>query len=190
MARMIHLAVRTALIGLLVVAPARAQPNPTGRPTSESSEFAVLEKSAIFEVAPISGALKETRQHGQQLVWHLKERSSEEAFRIINLSVGLLRGQTGDQVVATFSGNISSLGYTTPDEVKLHIIFRTKGGAALYTFVVGVSIKCTDKDQSLHPRTDEIPRNIAGNVFANVISVEITQHPEQRLPGLKVLRCS
>jgi hypothetical protein len=153
-------------------------------------EFALLEKSAVFELASISGALKETRQYGQQLIWRVKERPSAEAFRMANLSVGLLRSDTGSQVIATFSGDISSLGYTTSEEVKLHIIFRTKGGVALHTSVVGIWIKCDDKDQSMHPPTDVIPRNIANHVFANVTSVEIAAHTEPHLSVVKILRCN
>jgi hypothetical protein len=182
----------TAVIGLVlfVAPPVHAQPNPTIGLSSEKLEFALLEKSAVFELASISGALKETRQYGQQLIWRVKERPSAEAFRMANLSVGLLRSDTGSQVIATFSGDISSLGYTTSEEVKLHIIFRTKGGVALHTSVVGIRIKCDDKDQSMHPPTDVIPRNIANHVFANVTSVEIAAHTEPHLSVVKILRCN
>jgi len=192
MARVMNITRRMALtgIGIFVAMPIHAQQrNSTSRVSSDILEFALLEKSAVFEVVASSGHLKETRQSGQRLIWRLKERPSEQVFQITNLSVGLLRSETGSQVITTFSTESSSLGYATPDEVKVHIIFRTKGGVALHTSVVGISIKCTDKDQSVHPSTDEIPGNIASNVFANVASVEIAEHPEARLPGLKVLRC-
>jgi len=151
-------------------------------------EFAVAERPALFEMVSVSGSLKETRKTGQELIWHGVETPANRIFRISNLSVGLLA--TRAQVTMTFSGNISSLGYMTSDEAQLHIIFRTKGGAALHTSVVGFWVKCTDKDQTLHPPTDEIPNNIAGIVFANVGMVEITGHIEPSVRGLKVQRCS
>jgi len=90
----------------------------------------------------------------------------------------------------TFSCNISSLGYFTPDEAKLNIIIRAKGGAVLHTWSVGVLVKCTNKDQPLTPLIHEVPSDLAPNVFTNVNACEITEHTEPNYPGVKVQRCS
>jgi hypothetical protein len=63
-------------------------------------------------------------------------------------------------------------------------------GIRQYRRAVGVWIKCGDKDQSMHPSTDIIPRNIANHVFANVTSVEIAQHTEPHLSVMKILPCN
>jgi hypothetical protein len=177
---------RTALIGLsaFVALPVRAQPSPTNRPKPDALEFATLEKPAVFDVAPISGSLKETIQRGQELIWRRKEKSTDVTFQLTNISVGLIHSGISRQLTMTFSCNISSLGYRTSDKAKLHVIIRTKGGAALHTSVLGIGIECTDKNQTLHPQTQEIPKDISANVFANASSVEIAEHSE-----LKVQRC-
>jgi hypothetical protein len=190
MAMIFNVARHTTLIGLsaLVALPVYAQHDANRSPTTSAFEVAVLERPAVFEVISVSGSLKETKQTGQELTWRGIERPAEGSLRISNLSVGLL--SVRGQVTMTFSGSSSSLGYMTSNEAQLHIIFRSKGGAALHTSVVGFWVKCTDKDQTLHPPTSEIPNNIAGVVFANVGLIEITEHAEPSERGLKVRRCS
>jgi hypothetical protein len=92
--------------------------------------------------------------HGCQSVVEATMRSST--------SVSLYR------IAMTFSCIISSLGYFTPDEAKLNIIIRAKGGAVLHTWSVGVLVKCTNKDQPLTPLIHEVPSDLAPNVFTNV----------------------
>lgn len=67
--RMSKLTRRMALIGLstFVASPVGAQTSQTGKPTADSSEIATLEKSAVFEMNPNSGSLKESIQKGQEL---------------------------------------------------------------------------------------------------------------------------
>ena len=186
----IKLTRRTALIAFSAcVAPVRAQPSLTNKLKPDALEFAELEKPAVFDLASISGNLKETIQKGQELVWLKKERPTDRTFKLNKISVGLMRSQVGDQVTMTFSSDISSFGYRTFEEANLHVIIRTKGGAALYTLAVGVWIECTDKVQTLHPQTREIPKGIAATVFANASSVEIADHVEPNFLGLKVRRC-
>jgi hypothetical protein len=105
------------------------------------------------------------------------------------MSVALLRNDVSGQVTMTFSCNISSLGYLTPDEVKLNIIAHTKGGAALHSWSLGVSVTCTDNNQPLAPQKQETPKDIADNVFVNISSVEVAEHIEPNYPGLKVQHC-
>ena len=189
MALIINVARHAAIIGLsaLVVLPAYAQHGANRSRTTSAFEVAVLERPAVFEVVSVSGSLKETKQTGQELVWRGIDGPAKGGLRISNLSVGLL--SVRGQVTMTFSGSSSSLGYMTFEEAQLHIIFRSKGGAALHTSVVGLWVKCTDKDQTLHPPTGEIPSNIAGVVFANVGLIEITEHADPSERGLKVQRC-
>ena len=90
----------------------------------------------------------------------------------------------------TFSGNTTSLGYSTPEEAKLNVIVRTKGGASLHSWTLGFSVKCGDNNQPLNPITHEVPRDLAPNLFPNVGAVEIAEYSEPNSPGLKVQRCS
>ena len=61
-----HLIRRIAPIGLatLVAWPVHAQPAPTGQPPLNAVS---VEQSAIFDVTPVTGTLKETVQKEQQL---------------------------------------------------------------------------------------------------------------------------
>ena len=190
--RMSKLTRRMALIGLstFVASPVGAQTSQTGKPTADSSEIATLEKSAVFEMNPNSGSLKESIQKGQELIWHRKENPNDVRFKLTNISLALLRNESVGQLKMSFSCNISSLGYFTPDEAKLNIIIRAKGGAVLHTWSVGVLVKCTNKDQPLTPLIHEVPSDLAPNVFTNVNACEITEHTEPNYPGVKVQRCS
>jgi len=186
----IHITRRTALVALSALAapPVRAQPSSTNR--ADAGEFATLEKSAVFEVTPVSGSLKETVQKGQELIWRRKGRPTDGAFQLTNISIGLLRSETGGQLTLTFSCNMTSLGYRPSDEAKLNIIIRSKGGAALHTAAVGVPVKCTDKNQTLAPQKQEVPKEVAANVFTNVNTIEVAENEESNQPGLKVQRCT
>ena len=200
---------RALLVGLSTVAalPAGAQPSPgnapkgnapkTGGPTATpdsapkqtGQELATLEKPVLFDIATTSGSLKESVQNGGQLIWHRKGQPSARFFEITNIAVGLLRSETGGQVTVTFSCNVTSLGYMTPEEAKLTMILRTKGGAALHSWSMGVPIKCTDKSQSLPPQTHDLPKEIAVNVFTNAYAIEIAEYTEPNLSEQKSQRC-
>ena len=186
---MTNLTRRCTLIGLsaLIGLPARAQNSETDGQTGSVLDPAALEKPAMFEIVSISGSLKETKQTGQEMIWRRMGKPADRTFRLSNLAVGLLavRGM----VTLTFSCNISSHGYLTLEEAQVHVILRTKGGAALYTSVVGLQVQCGDDERALHPATDEIPPHIAGLVFANVSTAEITEHTESSKRGVKVRRC-
>ena len=181
---------RTALIGLSAVAafPVRAQTAPAGRPKQEEAEYAELERSAVFEVVSTTGSLKETAQNGQELIWHRKGTSAERRFQVTNIAVAFLRSETGGQVKLTFSCTVSSLGYSV-EEAKLNVIIRSKGGGAMYNWSLGIAVKCADKNQSLTPLTQDVPNDIAANVFTNAGGVEVTEFTEPNFPGVKVQRC-
>jgi hypothetical protein len=50
-------------------------------------------------------------------------------------------------------------------------------------------VKCGDKNQPVVLLTDQVPKDIAANVFANVGSVEISEHRAPDFPRAKVRRC-
>ena len=181
-----------ALVGLstLVGFPAHAQPNQPGSAKPDSAEFASLERPAAFEISANTGTLKETVQRGQELIWVRKDTPSDRRFQVTNISVGFLRSEAGGQVQMTFSGNISSLGYSTSEEPKLNVIVRTKGGASLHSWNLGFSVKCGDNNQPLTPVTHEVPRDLAANLFTNVGAVEIAESNEPNSSGVKVQPCS
>jgi hypothetical protein len=180
---------RAALIGLSATAamPVRAQaPKNNPRP---GADLATLEKAAVFELDQKIGTLKETVQKEQELFWRLKDGSNDRAIQLSNISVAFIRSDTGGQVRMSFSCNISSLGFLPSDDAKLNIIARSKGGAALHTWSLGISVKCADKDQTLSPQTHDIPNDIAPNVFTTVSTVEVAEPTGPDSPGLKVQRC-
>jgi hypothetical protein len=183
---------RTALVGMstCLAVPVRAQTPPARRGTSDGEEFAVLEQPVAFDIASSGGSLKETVQKGQELIWHRKQQSSDRRFQVSNISVAFVRTETGGQVKMTFSANVSSLGYRTSDEVKLNIIVRSKGGASLYAWSLGISVKCGDNNQPITPLTHEVPRDIAPSVFTSVGTIEIAERTEANSAGVSVLRCS
>jgi hypothetical protein len=181
---------RSALIGLatLIPLPIGAQTAP-GKQRVSPEDVAVLERSAVFDINPQSGALKETIQKGQLLVWRRKDGTGEHRFKISDISVALLRSETGGELKMTFGGKVSSLGYLV-DEAKLNVIVRSKGGAALHSWSFGIPVKCADKDQVINPLTHEVPKDFAQNVFANASTVEVAELAEPNVPGTKVQRCS
>jgi hypothetical protein len=185
------LARRAALIGLsiLVGLPVRAQTTDTGGPTPDAVESVTLEQPAIFEIRSTTGTLKETVQKGQQLTWRGKGGSEDRRFQVGNISVAFLRNEATGELKMTFAGNASSLGFRPLDEARLNIIVRTKAGASIHSWSLGVSIKCADYDQPLAPLTHEVPSDIAANVFTNVGSVEIAERRDPNLRRVMVRRC-
>jgi hypothetical protein len=180
---------RAALIGLLAVAASPIHAQTAGKPKPVGDESAELEQPTVFDITAKSGSLKETVQKGQVLFWRRKQGQKERLFRLENISVALLRNETGSQVKITFSGNVSSLGYSTSDEAKLNLTIRTKAGAALYAWSFGITVKCGDSNKPLTPLTNQMPMDISANVFANAGSVEIAELTEPSSPGVKVQRC-
>src|SRR5262249_26168486 len=178
-----------ALIALAALAPLalRAEPAPKQKPAGE--ELAVLDRPAVFEVSSQTGNLKETVQNGQELIWHRKDSPSDRRFQINSISIAFLRSETGGQVKMTFSAHASSLGYVPAEEIKLNVIIRSKGGAALHAWSFGIPLKCGDKNQSIPPPTGELPNNFAANVFTNVNTVEVAEAADPSTPGVKVTRC-
>lgn len=187
---MITVTRRAAIVALcaVVTSPTLAQTASKSKP--DGGEHAALEQPAVFDIAAKSGSLKETVQKGQELFWRRKAGEKERQFRLDNMSVAFLRNETGSLVKITFSGNVSSLGYLTPDEAKLNLAVRTKAGAALYSWSFGIAVKCGESSKPLAPLAHDMPTDIAANVFANASTVEIAELTEPNSPGVRVQRCA
>jgi hypothetical protein len=177
-------------LSMLVALPALAQPNRRGSAKPDAAEFAALERPVVFEISPSTGTLKETAQRGQELIWIRKDNPSERRFHVSNISVGFLRSEAGGQVQMTFSGNTTSLGYSTSEEAKLNVIIRTPGGASLHSWSLGFSVRCGDNNQPLTPITHDVPRDLTASLFRNVGAVEIAEVGEANSPGVRVQPCS
>ena len=87
----------------------------------------------------------------------------------------------------TFAGDVSSLGYRPVDEAKLNVIVRTKGGASIHSWSFGISLRCADNNRPLAPLSQELPSNVAANVFTNVGTVEIAEYREPNYPRVMVV---
>ena len=181
---------RVALVGLMAFAASPIHAQTTNRAGPDGAGAVELERPAVFDLLPRTGSLKETVQKGQALVWRGKEGDKERQFQVDNISVAFLRSETGSQVKTTFSGNVSSLGYLTSDDAKLNLTVRTKAGAALYSWSFGIAVKCGDNNKPLTPLSNDMPMDIAANVFANAGAVEVAELTEQDSHGVKTQRCS
>ena len=185
------LARRTALIWLstLVTLPVRAQTTETGGPTPDAIQPVTLEHPVTFDVRSTSGTLKETVQQSQQLIWLGKGGPEDRRFQIGNVSVAFLRNETAGELKMTFAGNASALGSRPVDEARLNVIVHTKAGASIYSWSIGISIKCADYNQPLAPLVHEVPRDVAANVFNNVGTVEIAERREPNVRRVMVRSC-
>ena len=177
-------------LSIFVASGARAQPAQPGSAKPDAAEFAALERPVAFEISANTGTLKETAQRGQELIWVRKDNPSDRRFQVTNISVGFLRSEAGGQVQMTFSGNTTSLGYSTPEEAKLNVIVRTKGGASLHSWTLGFSVKCGDNNQPLTPITHEVPRDLAANLFPMSAPSKLRNTASPILRGVRVQRCS
>jgi hypothetical protein len=67
---------RIALIAFaaFLASPAHAQPAAPGQPPPNAVS---IEQSAVFDITPASGALKETVQKGQQLLWRARRSPND-----------------------------------------------------------------------------------------------------------------
>ena len=184
------------LIGLAVLAStlpaARAQESVRTVPAPKSdtgADSVTLAHPVVLEVRSSNGSLKETVQKGQQLTWRRYDRSHEPKFHVSDIAVAFLRSEPTGEVKITFSAKVSSSGYSTVEVVRLNLMVRTKGGASIYFWSPVITVKCGDKNQPVVPLTDQVPKDIAANVFANVGSVEISEHRGPDFPRVKVRRC-
>jgi hypothetical protein len=165
--------VALAALAMLVAWPGHAQPGPTAQPPPNAVS---IEQAAIFDVTPVTGALKETRQKGQELVWRARRSPNEPRFQLTDMSVALLRNESPPELKITFAGHVSALGWRPDGEPKLNVIVRTRGGASIYSWTFGVSVRCADNKRPLPPLDQTVPNDIATNLFANAGAVEISEY--------------
>jgi hypothetical protein len=77
--------------------------------TSQPPPNAVsIEQSAVFDVTPVTGSLKETVQKRQQLVWRARRSPNERRFELTDMSVALLRNEATGEVKITFAGSVGT----------------------------------------------------------------------------------
>ena len=178
----------TLLGGTAVAWPlaARAQPGQTTQPQPNAVS---VEQSAVFDVTPITGTLKETVQKQQQLVWRARRSPNERRFEVTDMSVALLRNEAPGEVKITFAGHVSALGWRPEVEPKLEVIIRTRGGASIYSWTFGFSVRCADTNRPLPPLSQVVPNDIAGNLFNSVGTVEISEYREPNSPILTARQC-
>ena len=176
------------LIGLatLVAWPVHAQPAPTGQPPPNAVS---VERSAIFDVTPVTGTLKETVRKEQQLVWRARRSPNDRRFQLTDISVAFLRNQAPGEVKITFAGHVSAFGWRPNGEPKLNVTARTRGGASIYSWTFDVSVRCADTNRPLPSLSQTVPNDIAANLFNSVRAVEISEYREPNSPILTARQC-
>src|SRR5262249_16120145 len=170
------------LIGSAVAAwplAASAQPGQTSQPPPNAVS---VEQSAVFDVTPITGTLKETVQKQQQLV-------CERRFELTDMSVALLRNEASGEVKITFAGHVSALGWRPEGDPKLEVILLTRGGASIYSWPFVFSVRCAATNRPLPPFSQVVPNDIAANLFNSVGTVEIAEYREPNSPILTARQC-
>ena len=165
---------------------ALAQPDQTSQPTPNAVS---VEQSAVFDVMPVTGTLKETVQKRQQLVWRARRSPNEPRFELTDMSVALLRNEAPGEVRITFAGHVSALGWRPEGDPKLEVIIRTRGGASIYSWTFGFSVRCADTNRPLPPLSQVVPNDIAANLFNSVGTVEISEYREPNSPILTARQC-
>jgi hypothetical protein len=163
----------------------RAQPGTSQPPPNAVS----VEQSAVFDVTPITGTLKETLQKRQQLVWRARRSPNERRFELTDMSVALLRNEAPGEVKITFAGHVSALGWRPESDPKLEVIIRTRGGASIYSWTFDFSVRCADTNRPLPPISQLVPNDIAANLFNSVGTVEISEYREPNSPILTARQC-
>jgi hypothetical protein len=173
-------------LAAFAAAPARAQSGATTQPPPNAVS---IEQLAVFDVTPVTGTLKETVQRGQQLLWRARRSPNERRFQITDMSVAFLRNEAPNEVKLTFAGHVSAFGWRPDGEPKLNVIVRTRGGASIYSWTFGVSVRCADTSRPLTPLSQTVPDNIAANLFNSVGTVEIAEYREPNSPILTARQC-
>ena len=90
-------------------------------------------------------------QKQQQLVWRARRSPNERRFELTDMSVALLRNEAAGEVMITFAGHVLALGWRPERDPKVEVIIRTRGGASIYSWTVGLSVRCADTNRPLPP---------------------------------------
>src|SRR5260370_9799215 len=178
---------RTALVALaaFLASPGHAQPAAGQAPQNAVS----IEQSPVFDVTPVPGALKETAQKGQQLVWRARRSPNDRRFELTEMSVAFLRSEAPTEVKITFAAHVSAFGWRPESDPQLEWIVRTPGGASIYFWSFAVSVRCAASNRPLPPLSQAVPNDIAANLFNNVGTVEISEYREPNAPILNARQC-
>jgi hypothetical protein len=148
-----------------------------------------IEQPAVFDITPVTGSLKETVQRRQQLVWRARRSPNERRFELTDMSVALLRNQPAGEVKITFAAHVSALGWRPEGDPKVEVILRTRGGASMYSWTVDFSVRCADTNRPLRPLSQDVPNDIAPNLFNSVGTVEIAEYRDPNSPILTTRQC-
>jgi hypothetical protein len=175
-----------AALAAFLARSAHAQPAVSGQPTPNAVS---IEQSAVFDVASATGALKETVQKGQQLVWRARRSPNDRRFELTDMSVAFLRSEAPTEVKITFAAHVSAFAWRPENDPKLQVIVRTRGGASIYFWNFAVSVRCADNSRPLPPLSQVVPNDIAGNLFNSVGAVEISEYRESNAPILTARQC-
>src|SRR5260370_1502858 len=178
---------RTALVALaaFLASPAHGQRAPgQARPNAVS-----IEQSAVLDVTPVTGALKEAAQRGQELVWRARRSPNDRRFELTDMSVAFVRSEAPTQVKITFAAHVSAFGWRPESDPQLEVIVRTRGGASIYFWNFAVSVRCADSNRPLPPLSQVVPNDIAANLFNNVGTVEISEYRDSNAPILTARQC-
>src|SRR5262249_42763585 len=121
---------RLALIALaaLLAGGAQAQPAAPGQPPPNAVS---IEQPAVFDVASTTGALKETVQKGQQLVWRARRSPNDRRFELTDMSVALLRNEAPSEGEITFARDGSAGGRRPGGGPEIPGLGCPPGGAAV-----------------------------------------------------------
>ena len=165
---------------------ASAQQGQTSQPPPNAVS---IEQSAVFDVTPVTGTLKETVQRQQQLVWRARRSPNERRFELSDMSVALLRKEAAGEVIIAFAGHVSALGWRPERDPKVGVIIRTRGGASIYSWKVSLSVRCADTNRPLPPLSQTVPNDIGPNPFNAVGTVEISEYREPNSPILTTRQC-
>jgi hypothetical protein len=179
---------RIALIALAAFLAGLAQAQPAA-PSQPPPNAVSIEQSAVFDVTPVTGALKETVQKGQQLVWRARRSPNDRRFALTDMSVAFLRSEAPTEVKITFARHVSAFGWRPESDPQLEVIVRTRGGASIYFCNFSVSVRCADSNRPLPPLSQVVPNDITANLFNNVGTVEISEYREPNAPILTARQC-
>ena len=84
---------------------------------------------------------------------------------------------------------VSAFGWRPDGEPKLNVIVLTRGGASIYSWTFGVSVRCADNNRPLPPLSETVPNDIAANLFNSVGALEISEYREPNSPILTARQC-